>query len=217
MILTNYTTTLSHLQALIFINCFYQTHHFHLIKTQNTVHISQQPKNQLKTVKTCCDLNVKMKNGNTKHQSHTTFNVHDKLHVLIQHSFHVSYSTCMFHIKQLEPWHDIKTEKNFKFTLNLTNIPLKMFLDVCLEMNMKIQTQQTFSEIIFSQFVLVLTLFAYYPRFRSFLCVHMLPFFASAQDHHTRCNTHGHQFLEKQLTGVRNTDLGNLERKIRTL
>ena len=42
-------------------------------------------------------------------------------------------------------------------------------------------------------------------------------FLVSAQDHHTRCNTHGYQFLEKQLTGIRNTDLGNLERKIRTL
>ena len=76
-------------------------------------------------------LKCENENGNIKHQSHTTFHVHDKLHVLIQQSFHVSYSTCMFHINQLEPWHDIKTEYNFKSTLILTIIPLKTFLDAC--------------------------------------------------------------------------------------
>ena len=103
-------------------------------------------------------------NGNIMHQSHTTFNVHGNLHVVMQQSFYVSYSTCMFHIQQLEPrnWHPNRTD--FKSTLILNNIHLKMFLDVCLGMNMKIQTQKFFSETIFPQFVLVLTLFVYYPR-----------------------------------------------------
>ena len=88
-------------------------------------------------------------------------------------SVSVTVTVC-FTLNSCFPGIDINTQHDFKSTLILTNIPLKTLLDVCLVMNMKIQTQKTFSEIIFPQFVLVLTLFAYYPCFLSFLCVHML-------------------------------------------
>ena len=78
-----------------------------------------------------------------------------------------------FTLSSCFPGIDINTEHNFKSTLILINIHLKTFLDVCLGMNMKIQTQKFFSETIFPQSVFVLTSFAYYPRFLSFLCVQM--------------------------------------------
>ena len=72
-------------------------------------------------------------------------------------SMSVTVPVC-FTLSSWFPEIDIKTEHNFKSTLILTNIRLKMFLDVCLGMHAKIQTLKIISETMFLNFVFHLLL-----------------------------------------------------------
>ena len=127
------TNNLSRSQAFIFINCFNQTHHFHLFKIKNTVHISQQLKNQLKTVKTCSLLwlkcEMKMAILSTSHTPHSMYMISYMYWFNIP-SMSVTVPVC-FTLSSWNPGININTEYNFKSTLILTIIPLKTFLDAC--------------------------------------------------------------------------------------